>query len=472
MSLPAPRGRQRDVLSMRTNGHIVVLGTAGSGKTTVAALRAQILADPRTPHTGKTLLVTYNKSLVTYLRSIAASELECVTVETFHRFAFGYLRSRGLMRKIVRPSERARLVLSAMSESGLANILRGKGIQSSSLKELLSNEFSIIARAALSREMYLASDQYRNRILVDAVGAGNIYDALEAYRKLRDESIERYDFDDSLTAAWEAICNDGEHRLYKHIVIDEGQDFAPVMLKTLIAAIQPGGSVSFFGDVAQQIYGRETNWREAEFQVSKAEIFEENFRNTAEVIRLGSAIARMPYYRSVQDLIDPKSNADAGPPPTLVRFESVDVEVKWICQQAINAVDTQNVAIICPAKHLAKKVSERFSKLREKRALLLDRGLARWYPESKPRIYVSTYHNAKGLEFGSVILAFTSSAEMPGSALERIYGEEEAATRAGTQFYVGVTRSRRNLLITYSGAVSALIPVNDQRPPLYTTLKP
>ena len=35
-----PQGKQYEVLALPANGHIVVLGTAGSGKTTIALLRA------------------------------------------------------------------------------------------------------------------------------------------------------------------------------------------------------------------------------------------------------------------------------------------------------------------------------------------------------------------------------------------------------------------------------------------------
>jgi DNA helicase IV len=66
MPLPKPIGRQKDVLALPGQGHTVVLGTAGSGKTTLAILRAAFLSDPATDHAGKTLLVTFNKALVTY----------------------------------------------------------------------------------------------------------------------------------------------------------------------------------------------------------------------------------------------------------------------------------------------------------------------------------------------------------------------------------------------------------------------
>ena len=64
-----PRGKQEEVMALPANGHIVVLGTAGSGKTTVALLRAHHLAN--IPNGGKVLLVTFNRALVKYMRGLS-----------------------------------------------------------------------------------------------------------------------------------------------------------------------------------------------------------------------------------------------------------------------------------------------------------------------------------------------------------------------------------------------------------------
>src|SRR5882672_2200889 len=93
MPLPKPIGRQKEVLYLPAEGHIAVLGTAGSGKTTLAVLRAAYLSDNSTEHFGATLLVTFNRALVTYLKFIAPDELRNVTVENYHKFARGYLNS-------------------------------------------------------------------------------------------------------------------------------------------------------------------------------------------------------------------------------------------------------------------------------------------------------------------------------------------------------------------------------------------
>jgi len=52
MALPIPIGRQREVLCLPAKGHFVILGTAGSGKTTLAILRSAYLSDPSTDHHG------------------------------------------------------------------------------------------------------------------------------------------------------------------------------------------------------------------------------------------------------------------------------------------------------------------------------------------------------------------------------------------------------------------------------------
>ena len=70
MALPIPIGRQKEVLCLPAKGHFVILGTAGSGKTTLAILRSAYLSDPSTDHHGKTLLVTFNRALVAYLKHL------------------------------------------------------------------------------------------------------------------------------------------------------------------------------------------------------------------------------------------------------------------------------------------------------------------------------------------------------------------------------------------------------------------
>ena len=90
MSLPQPVGRQTDVLYLAPKGHNVVLGTAGSGKTTMAIHRAVHLADPAVPGSGRTLLLTFNRALVTYLRHLSPARMANLTIEHYEAGHMAY----------------------------------------------------------------------------------------------------------------------------------------------------------------------------------------------------------------------------------------------------------------------------------------------------------------------------------------------------------------------------------------------
>ena len=60
-----PDGKQNEVLALPAKGHNVILGTAGSGKTTMALLRAIVLS--YLPSSPQLLVVTFNRALVQYM---------------------------------------------------------------------------------------------------------------------------------------------------------------------------------------------------------------------------------------------------------------------------------------------------------------------------------------------------------------------------------------------------------------------
>lgn len=109
-----PQGKQEEVMALPAKGHIVVLGTAGSGKTTIALLRAHHLAN--IPNGGRVLLVTFNGALVEYMRGMSNSR-SALVVESYHKFARGYLKSRGKMPRrngILGPDEKAYYIEQAV----------------------------------------------------------------------------------------------------------------------------------------------------------------------------------------------------------------------------------------------------------------------------------------------------------------------------------------------------------------------
>jgi superfamily I DNA/RNA helicase len=296
-TLPTPIGRQRDVLYLPAKGHFVVLGTAGSGKTTLAILRAAYLGNPKTDNNGRTLLVTFNRALVSYLKHFKDPEFRNVTVENYHLFARGYLNHRGRMRYNTICQGRLRDSLIAQAVSKIVKV-KGNHAVLGRGNEFLSKEIEWIQQHGIdSRHKYLGVDRVgRGGISLDKTSRAIIFEVFEEYLSQRKAADKDFDWDDMATGVCQEFDNDRAPRYYKHVVIDEGQDFSPQMIRSLSKAIPPDGSLTFFGDMAQQIYGRRMSWKSAGLTVSKVWEFKENYRNTRQIASLGLVISRMPYF--------------------------------------------------------------------------------------------------------------------------------------------------------------------------------
>ena len=75
-------------------------------------------------------------------------------------------------------------------------------------------------------------------------------------------------------------------------------------------------------------------------------------------------------------------------------------------------------------------------------------------------ICYGTYHAAKSLEFDQVYLPFISSTRMPCQEDRVTFGDDEASARDGKLLYVGVTRAKAGLVLSFAGAHSALLPTD------------
>lgn len=67
----------------------------------------------------------------------------------------------------------------------------------------------------------------------------------EKYMELRTEAHKCYDWYDLAMYVASELEQDTNERRYKHIIIDEGQDFSPMMIKSLVKAIPSDGSFTF-----------------------------------------------------------------------------------------------------------------------------------------------------------------------------------------------------------------------------------
>lgn len=460
MALPTPVGRQIEVLYLPESGHTVVLGTAGSGKTTLAILRAVYLAKGYLTAGRRVLLVTFNRALATFLESLASSEIhELVDVRTYHRFALGYLtHKRGRAISLLRPETRLALIRKAIIDSKQANgshAVYGRPV------EVLSTEFEWLAKAGIrSAEEYVKSQRVgRAGTRVSRSDRGVIYDIYQRYLSLRAERHFDYDYDDIALAVADEFGADFAPRFYQHVVIDEGQDFSPTMLRSLAAAVPADGSLMFFGDVAQQVYGTRISWRSAGLKAPRIWRFEQNYRNSKQIAQLGIAISQMPFFQGEVDLVAPREPKAEGPLPTLVHCSDKDSEFELAVEFAMRSRLTQTVAILMRNRSIESAYANRF-RTEGVSIRRVHREMQAW--TSRPGIFLGTYHGAKGLEFDSVILPYCSADVIPDPDRAKALGdEEEALAEEGRLLYVAVTRARNNLVMSYSGAITPLLPADN-----------
>ena len=451
-SLPRPIGRQREVLYLPAQGHVVVLGTAGSGKTTLAILRSLHLSDPSTDHSGRTLLVTFNRCLVTYMKHLAPEMTRHqVEVRNYHRFARGYLASRNRLppASICSPGERAALVGRALSEAQAA------GVESSILRRpvrFIEEEIEWIQQHGIADERHYVDTPRAGRTgtRVARADRANLFDVFQRYRSLRRSCDRLYDWCDLASAVRSELQSDTHDRRYRHVVIDEGQDFSPEMLRSLALAVPRDGSLTFFGDIAQQIYGHRISWRSAGLSARNLWPFEENYRNTKQIARLAIALAKMPYFPDDPDLVEPISPAADGPLPARVVRSSESDELEFVIDRARALARTGTTAILFRTRD-QEPPSHRLPG-----ATRLHRDLGRW--PAGPGLFYGTYHSSKGLEFDTVFLPFLSDDQWPHRRGVEDIGEEEATVRDARLLYVGITRAKSGLILTYTGRLTRLLP--------------
>ena len=453
MTLPSPVGRQLEVLYLPATGYTVVLGTAGSGKTTMAILRSLYLAAPSTNHGGPTLLVTFNRCLVTYMKNLVGIIERPVTVENYHHFARGYLSSRGKLPwgSICRPDERHRFIRLALQEGQV------DGAPIPMLQrpvEFFDEEFQWIQQHGIESEQdYVAAERIgRTATRVPRTERAVLFDLYMRYLNQRRCAGKSYDWGDLASGVIKELESDDRERRYRHVVIDEGQDFSPEMLRSLAAVIPDGGSLTFFGDIAQQIYGHRMSWRNAGLRAPQIWQFRENYRNTKQISRLALSLAASPDFPDDPDLVEPTAPTADGPLPALIELSSESEEREFVISQAVRLAQTGTVAIL----FRTRDQETGFRRYLPEESTRLRRDLDHW--PQRPGIFHGTYHAAKGLEFDTVFLPFLSNQHWPYPPDVEILGKQEAAARDSRLVYVGITRARSSLILTYSGRITPLLP--------------
>ena len=451
-----PKGKQIEVMALPATGHTVVLGTAGSGKTTIALLRAYHLA--ALPGNKRVLLVTFNGALVEYMRGISNSIPRNLVVENYHKFARGYLNSRGKMPSrngILTPDGKSYYIRQAVK------FLKDQYPEESTLRrsdDFFVDEITFIEKFGFTNLSSYTSAERIGRASANIKRENRkwIFEVYKKYIELRESGGRKYDWDDLALHVYLELQRDKASRRYTHIIVDEGQDFSPMMIRSLVSATASGGSFTFFGDVAQQIYGSRLSWRDSGINTDKIWKFDVNYRNPSTITTLAKDITKSEYWQQDGDMVEATAQIAEGPKPILVEFSKHSNERNWIIDRAISLSQTSSVVIICRNR---SDIDWFLLALKKHgcTATVIDKDTA-GYAHIK-KVYLSTFHAAKGLEFDNVFIPFLETDRLPDpDIVERVASQKEAYADEIKLLYVAVTRSKYGLFMTYSKSLSPLFP--------------
>jgi ATP-dependent DNA helicase UvrD/PcrA len=323
---------QREAV-VTTEGPLLVLAGAGSGKTRVITTRiAYLLARRVSP--SSILAVTFtNKAageMKERVRKLSGASARELTVGTFHSFCVRILREHaealGLSRSftICDASDQLSAVKSVMRE------LR--------VHETTMHPSAVLARISLAKNRL----QSPSELLASAGGSrdelvGAVWERYQQHLS-RSRSL---DFDDLLLEALRLLKENARARSsyrerYRYVLVDEYQDTNHPQYEIVRAIGSEHRNVCVVGDDDQSIYG----WRGADiqkilgfhrdFEGAKVIRLETNYRSTRPILEAANAVIRQNASRHDKTLV---SAVGDGPPVRVTRLADEMTEAQFVVEE-------------------------------------------------------------------------------------------------------------------------------------------
>jgi DNA helicase-2/ATP-dependent DNA helicase PcrA len=451
---------QFELITRSSVGYLAIRGSAGSGKTTVALHRIAWLAyaDPEID-SDRTLFVGFSPGLCSYVAHVLpALGVERVRITTFHEWAREQRRrhfpSLPTDERQDAPSAVQRLKLHPAIGLALERHVQ-ETPGSATAAQALDDFMSVLTREALVLACCeaLAPGTFRAadvRQLADWTRRRN--EELSLWLEGDAESEAALDAEDDalLLRAWQLRVGsllgrrDRELR-YRHLAIDEVQDFSPLEVRVLLDCLDDSRSLTLAGDTQQHVapHGGFTRWSDfldaLGIPGSALETLRVAYRSTREIVDFS------------RDVLGPLAEDDeppqvprAGPPVELFRFTDRGACVAFLSdalRELTRAEPLASVAVLTPSP----AASALYHQGLEQGDLPSLRRVEKQDFTFAPGVEVTEIEQARGLEFDYVILVDANAESYPGTP---------AARRL---LHVGASRAVHQLWLTSVGTPSPLV---------------
>ncbi len=446
---------QFELITGPDSGVVVLRGSAGTGKTTVALHRIAYLcyAYPEKFPTRAIMVVVWGRAMRDYVAHVLpALGVEGVHVTTWERWSRSMVRRHYPRLPTVvsedTPEPVTRVKLHPATAELLSNHAQGRGrpedaiedwarvmTDRAALSEALGDD---ISSAALERAIEWCTDQWNNiNLWLD--GARDVDARLDP----EDDAL--------LLRAWQQRVGPLRSRKKRvlqlaHLVLDEVQDFSPIEVRVLLDACGARQSVTLAGDTQQHIthHAGFSSWQGFLERIgveSKAlNTLQVSYRSTHPITRfaisvLGTDSADTTQVRSTRD----------GPPVEFFRFSDHGACVAFLSRELKRLIAKEhlaNIALLTPDEGLAD--------------VYFDGLLSAEVPDVRrvrnqkfafrAGIDVVPAGEIKGLEFDYVVIVEAAARHYPDTAHHR------------RLLHVAGTRAVHQLWLTSVGTPSSILP--------------
>ena len=317
-----------------TEGSVLVIAGAGSGKTRVIEYRSLHLVQSGVDPESILLLTFTRRSAQEMIERAARNDVRCAKIDggTFHSFASKVLRrySKGLGL-----SSSFTIYDEGDAEEAIRRCCNKMGYDQDKefpKKNELKNVFSLCVNKGLNVDdaVLKTCEDYQ-----DWVGEIKTVQTEYGKYKLKNNCV---DYDDLLVYLRIVLENDEvRERLssqYRYIMVDEFQDTNGIQADIVRLLSRKNGNIMVVGDDAQSIYGfRGANHLNIlrfpkAYDGCKVITLEENYRSTQSILDVGNAVLNTMTHKFEKRLVSATGNR--GEKPNLRCFEDVYEEAAWV----------------------------------------------------------------------------------------------------------------------------------------------
>lgn len=340
----------------KTEGPVLILAGAGSGKTTTIISRLAYLIEGVGIPASNTLTLTFTNKAAKEMRDRASVLMDNPAYPpllcTFHKFGLLFLKfhihllNRENNFVVIDTDDKKRII---------------KKINSEISTPLIASEISRYKSSLLSPD-----DAYKQSELFNYQQIAKVYEEYEAY--LLENNL--VDFDDLIALTYKLLDENKElaratSEKYRYIMVDEYQDTNELQLKLLQKLCTVHNNLCVVGDDDQSIYG----WRGAhirniiefdqDFEGTAIFKLEENYRSKEPILKVANALIEHNRSRLGKKLIPTRGG---GEDVTVLNSNDENEEARKIASKITKLLDSgikaENIAVLYRVNVLSRSIEE------------------------------------------------------------------------------------------------------------------